>query len=360
MNQSLPKLRVITTGGTIGMVRDAEGFARPPQNADEFCATLGVLADRYTLDLLPLCNRDSSNMLPNDWHAITAQIMADETGPTDYVGTVVVHGTDTLAHGAATVALTLGPPPLARPVVFTGAMRTPDTADYDGMTNLEAACRVATSALGEVAVAFAGRVLRGCRCAKASATQLDAFASPGGGDLGRVVDGRVELADHAVRRGKSAAAAGWLTGLKLDANILSIALTPGLSPDGYRLILGPENACRGILLSTFGAGNLPDRAGYDWVGFVRDATRRGIAVLLTSPFAEGRTDHNDYALGRAAVEAGGIVVPDLTPACVEMKFRYALEQAGLSGDDPEAFVRRAMLTSWFGETGGLPHKAPRD
>lgn len=347
-----PKLRVITTGGTIAMVRDAQGDARPHQTPDKFHATLGSLTDRFALDVLALTNRDSTNMLPSDWHDIAEQIVADEKSPTDYDGTVVVHGTDTMAHAATTVALTLGPPPLAMPVVFTGAMRTPEAPDYDGLDNLEAACRVAASELGEAAVVFAGRILRGCRCAKISATQLDAFASPDGVDLGRVHKDDVELDDHAVRRGTASPNADWPTGLRLDDEVISIALTPGLSPAFYRPMLESDALCRGVLLSTFGAGNLPDREGYDWIAFVRDATRRDIPVLLTSPFAGGRTDQNDYALGRAAVDAGGITVADLTPACCEMKFRYAIQIAAERGQGVCDTTRAVMAETLFGEAEG--------
>lgn len=353
MKPPQPKLCVIYTGGTIAMEKGAEGAYQPPQTLDDFSRTLGPLGERYDLGVMPLMNRDSSNMIPADWEAIVQQILDTRRDP--YTGYVVVHGTDTMAYSAAAVSFLLGPPPLDRPVVFTGAQRTPDADDYDGQRNLQDACAAAASELGEVAVVFGGRVLRGCRVDKVSSTRLDAFASPGGVDLGRV-DDPVTLYEHAARRVAEVADKRFHAQRPMSQAIASITLTPGLSPALYASLLDPETGCQGIVLTTFGAGNVPDREGCDWVEFIRQATRQDLPVLLLGPFEGEGTDHSDYASGRAAVEAGAITVGAMSRSAAEVKFRWSLAGAG---DVKDSRSVREQVRSWMdrplcGETGGRP------
>ena len=141
-----PKLCLISTGGTIGMVRGDDGLARPPEEAEDFEAMLAPLREGYDIGVVSFPPRDSTDMTPSDWNKVRLEVegLRDE----GVEGFVVTHGTDTMAYAAATLAFLLGPPPLPQPVVLTGAQRTPDAEDYDGVRNLADACAVAASDLG--------------------------------------------------------------------------------------------------------------------------------------------------------------------------------------------------------------------
>ncbi|MEM1107897.1 MAG: asparaginase [Planctomycetota bacterium] len=359
-----PKLCVITTGGTIGMVRDADGFAQPtapstnqptlpdasalPEASDAFPGLGEMVGDRYDLRIFPLMDRDSTNMLPSDWTLIARTIRS--FSPQDFDGFVVTHGTDTLAHSASAVAFALGPPPLPTPVVFTGAMRTPGDPGYDGLANLAGAYHAAASDLGEVSVAFHGKLLRATRTEKISATELDAFASPEPNGIGRVGD-VAELNKHAARRDKSQQEWSKEFSDDFSPSIAAITLTPGLAPTLYESLLD-RNHCRGVILTALGAGHVPDRPGSDWTAWIASARKANIPVVLSSPFRGGRTDRSAYAVGRSTAEAGAIPLADLTQPCVHVKLRYLIAASDKAGVEACTYVQAAVAQNQFGELGG--------
>ncbi|MEL7087295.1 MAG: asparaginase domain-containing protein, partial [Planctomycetota bacterium] len=62
------KLCLISTGGTIGMVRGADRIARPPEEAEDFEAILAPLREHYEIGVVPFPSRDSTDMTPSDWN----------------------------------------------------------------------------------------------------------------------------------------------------------------------------------------------------------------------------------------------------------------------------------------------------
>jgi L-asparaginase len=92
-----PRICLIATGGTIGIVRDG-GVLRPPADSAgrlEIAPEIGRIAD---VSVVPLLNKDSVNMAPGDWTAIAAAIHARLGREYGFDGFVVTHGTDTAVH----------------------------------------------------------------------------------------------------------------------------------------------------------------------------------------------------------------------------------------------------------------------
>ena len=102
-----PKICLIYTGGTIGMKRDYQGTLQPPKNRTDFLRFAPELREIVEYDFVPLLNKDSTNVLPEDWKDIAKAIYDRRDG--GYAGFVVVHGTDTMHFSAAAVAFALGP-----------------------------------------------------------------------------------------------------------------------------------------------------------------------------------------------------------------------------------------------------------
>lgn len=106
---------VIHTGGTIGMVQTATGFAPATGVVEAALDTLPVRSGLTVQTLDPLI--DSANASPADWDRIAAIIAARHD---EFDNFVITHGTDTLAYTAAALCFALEG--LGKPVILTGAM----------------------------------------------------------------------------------------------------------------------------------------------------------------------------------------------------------------------------------------------
>lgn len=349
MSATKPKLCLITTGGTIGMVRDGAGVARPAAQPLAFLGGVPGLGSQFEVEIVPLLNKDSSNITPCDWALVSETIMGRMGDGFD--GIVVTHGTDTMAYTAAAVALALGRRPLARPVVFTGAMRASDAAESDGPLNLMDACGVASGDFGEVLIVMGGRVLRAVRASKTRPESLDAFESIGDKPVGVISEAStVWDKDRIVRGGGELGCEHQDREPCFTAEILPVWLSPGVGPSMFRPLV-ERGEVRGVLLQTMGAGNVPSEGKASWLKFIRDATASDIPVLLTSATPSGIGSGGGYAPGCAALEAGAINAGSLTPACAAVKFRWALGQARRRGGAVVSHVREVMDRDWVGEMG---------
>lgn len=145
------------------MHRDSKGVLRPPENPDDFQKVAPELEDLAEYDYVPLLNKDSTNIIPEDWTRIANAIYERRTN--GYYGFVIAHGTDTMHFSASAVALALGKN-INFPVVFTGAQTAPDIYHGDARVNLLRSFKVAVENIAEVVICFGDFVFRGCRAQK--------------------------------------------------------------------------------------------------------------------------------------------------------------------------------------------------
>src|SRR5499427_2377744 len=210
-------------------------------------------------------------------------------------GVVVIQGTDTIEEVAYVLDLLLD---TDAPVVVTGAMRNPTMAGADGPANILAAMRVAISpgarGLGCLVV-LADQIHAARWVQKTHTASPAAFASPGHGPLGEVVEGRVSLPvalrhrspalhpDPARRvrvgvatvvlgdDGSVAEAAG-----ECADGLVIAALGVGHVPAGMAPVLGRlADRIPVVLASRIGAGPVHDRT-YGYPGSERDLLSRGL------------------------------------------------------------------------------------
>ena len=153
-----------------------DGTVRPPDDPADFLRVAPELERLVDYDFVPLMNKDSTNINPEDWLQMARAVY--ERRDVGYEGFVIAHGTDTMHFSASALAFAFGEN-LSFPVVFTGAQAIPEISHGDARVNLLRACRVATMDLGEVVISFSDYVLRGCRAQKKDEVKFDAFESPG-------------------------------------------------------------------------------------------------------------------------------------------------------------------------------------
>jgi L-asparaginase len=278
---------VLGTGGTIATRRDAGGGSRASDTGARVVAdvSLPVDVDVTTEDVFII---NSFLLTPSDMlqlaHAVR-QTLTDAAVD----GVVITHGTDTMEESAYLLDLVHADD---RPVVLTGAQRAADAPDRDGPRNLSDAVAVAADpkarGLG-VLIVFDGQVYAARGTRKVSTLRPGAFATPDGGPVGYVVDGRFVLQHGSMRSRPLELDSVDLAGVRVDV----ATCYPGGDATALRAFRGAGT--NGVVLQALGAGN----ANPEIAAEVADLTAAGVVVALST-----RVDAGPVA---ALYGAGGAV-----------------------------------------------------
>ncbi len=351
------RICLIYTGGTIAMRRTADGLV-PPTNPKDFLRIAPELKDIVDVHFVPLLNKDSTNMNPQDWQKMARAVYNRRNA--GYRGFVIAHGTDTMHFSASALSFALGPS-LNFPVVFTGAQTIPEVPHGDARVNLVRACLTALTELAEVVVCFGDYIFRGCRVQKKDERKFDAFESPGYFPIGYISE-VIELHPSAkLRRPGAPSLQKAEFRPDFESRILQVSLIPGLDPRLLRPAIDSD-LCRGVMLQSFGWGNVPDEEPYSFESTIRFAVEeRGKPVVIVSQFPARATIGTAYKPGLTAVRAGAIATGNMTNAAAVAKFGWILsqvekEKSALRLHDSEVMesIRKRMQDNYVGETDVSP------
>lgn len=347
-----PKICLIYTGGTIGMIETTDGL-RPPEDASDFLKIAPELEELVKIDFEEILNKDSSDMNPGDWEKMAKAVY--ERRNDGYKGFVIAHGTDTMHFSASALAFALGRN-LNFPVVFTGAQTTPKVGHGDARVNLMRACKVALEPIPEVVISFGEFVFRGCRAQKKHEKRFDAFESPAFPPLAYIME-TIDIQPIARKKINGRGEIEFRPHFEKD--ILQISLIPGLEPELLRPAI-KSNRCQGVILQSFGAGNVPNEPGYSFVPIIEEMVKKNKPTIITSQFPGGSTIDSPYMLGRIAIEAGAIPTGNMTYAAATAKFRWVLalvKEEIKIGKIPQSEkitqIRKLMTQNIIGEVGGI-------
>ena len=282
---------------------------------------------------------DSASMRPGDWLTIAGRIACHYA---QYDGFVIIHGTDTLAYTASALSFLFEN--LAKPVVLTGAQRPMMQNGSDAPENYRTALRLAAHSafqlpcVPEVIVAFGGKIMRGCRTRKLSASAFDGFHSPNFPLLGEVA-GKIRLYPDRLLPAPTHDAP-FRAENRINPNVLDIAITPALRPEQLSHMLVMDSV-EGIVLRTYGAGTAPDHEAF------AEALSTGLAggkpAIAVSQCDHAMVDFDLYAVSKSLRAAGVIPGRDLTPEAALAKLMVLLPHH--SGDA----LRERLSTSLRGE-----------
>lgn len=337
-----PKILMIYTGGTIGMIENPDTRALEPFDFDHLIDNVPKIKmldfdiDNFQFED-PI---DSSAMNPEHWGEIAKVI---EDNYEKYDGFVVLHGTDTMAYTASALSFMLEG--LDKPVIITGSQLPIGEVRTDGEENLITALQIAAerdehgqAVVREVAILFQNFLLRGNRSTKFSAGNFDAFRSNNfpplatiGLDIQYDTDAlltcsrQVPLSVH----------------YNMCSDVLYLDLFPGIQQDILSHILNAPNL-KGVVMKSFGAGNGPNQSWF--LEEIKKAVERDLVIVNITQCSNGMVLPNRYLTGLELSKAGVVPGHDLTSEAAITKMMYLFGK----GYDT-AQVKKRMEESLCGE-----------
>lgn len=334
-----PKIMIIYTGGTIGMIENPVTHSLQPFDFTHLIDNVPKIKKLdYEINNIqfhpPI---DSANMDPERWIEI-ARSIADNYA--DYDGFVVLHGTDTMAYTASALSFMLEN--LHKPVIITGSQLPIGEVRTDGEENLITALQIAAATdidgepmVQEVAILFEDYLWRGNRSTKISADYFNAFKSNNYPYLAKI---GLDIQFHKERLLRNHAHRPLKVQYNLDRNVMFLTIFPGITETTLRHLLATPGI-KGIVMKSFGAGNAPTDRWF--VDAIHDAVKRGIVIVNVTQCVNGGVNSERYMTGNAMSAAGVISGNDITSEAALTKLMY-LFGMGLTADEVKKYLNFSL------------------
>lgn len=336
------RILLIYTGGTIGMVQDAQsGELRP----FAFSKLNDLMPELHHLPLKldaittqqPI---DSSNMNFSHWVELVNLIKAQYHA---YNGFVILHGSDTMSYTASALSFMLVN--LNKAVILTGSQLPLGVVRTDGKENLLTAIELAaakrpdgSAKISEVCVYFEYKLYRGNRCIKYNAEHFEAFKSP---NYPLLAEAGVHITYNDQYILAPASDAVFKVNTTLSNALYVLPLFPGMNLNNC-VPLSALKSVKALILHTFGAGNGPTS---DWfTTYLKSVIDSGILIVNVSQCKAGAVIQGMYQTSMQFKALGVISAGDMTLEASITKLMVLLGQS----QDPK-WITHCFETNICGE-----------
>lgn len=258
----MPKtIAVIATGGTIACTTDEHGALVPTVSGAELVEAArtfdgSALSADIKTEAIDSVRLDSSSLTLEDLDDLLQRVhalLADAT----IAGVVITHGTDSMEDTAMALELFHT---RTKPVVITGAQRSFDHPQSDGLSNLADAIIFAATSAPEVTIRFGGLSIPARGAFKSHTSSLEAFTA-----VPTPIRTRPTLPLTPLAGNDVTIISAWPGAPR---NLVDAAVVAGAA---------------GIIVEAMGSGNMGSQMGEG----VADALEAGIPVLITTRVPEG-------------------------------------------------------------------------
>lgn len=317
---------ILYTGGTFGMKTGEDG-SLSPSTWDEIIDYLPAIKNQtffnyfdeidFTFETLaPVI--DSSDITPDVWVRIAQKV---EEHYDSHHGFIIIHGTDTMAYTASALSFIFEN--LSKPVVLTGAQLPIFHPRTDGITNLSNAIYIAgydsfgIAKIPEVCICFNDDMIRGNRAVKSSTNDFEGFSSPNFDNLANL-EQNITVNTHLIYQDNQKS-------LKLRTDfsdkVVNVTLFPGYNPNPL-IDLVKEGKLEGIVLRTYGAGNLPDSP--KWDELITCCEEQSCIIIATTQCPNGRVELGQYASSKILKSKTVIDGKDITLEAALTKLMWTI------------------------------------
>ena len=328
-NKNLPKVTIITIGGTIGSKVDyATGGVIALTKPEELLYLIPELSDIADVKINGLMSIMSEDITYKEWQRIATETAnALNKGSR---GVVITHGTDTMGYTSAALSFMLKD--LNAPVAITGSQRSSDRGSSDAFMNLTCSIRAAAcSNIAEVGVCMHATAsdtfcnfMRGTKVRKMHTSRRDAFRPINCKPIAKVEmsNGNIEyLSGHKEIEGGSKKIKPMVG---FEPKVALLKFYPNSEPEIIDYYMG--KGYKGMIIEGTGLGHVAvaPTNGCGWLGHIKSAVDSGMVVGITSQCLNGRVNTNVYTNLRLASRTGAIYCEDMLPETALVKLGWLL------------------------------------
>ncbi len=313
----MSKICLIFTGGTISMkLDDTNQSVVPAFSANEIMSSL-LQSELYKdLEIVEFSKVPSPSITPQmmlDLSIMIENILLDD----DYLGAVLVHGTDTLEETAFFLDVLHKS---KKPIVVTGSMKSSSELGFDGINNLVSSILVAKSKHAfdkGVLVVMNDQINAASEVTKSNTLTLDTFKSLDYGPLG-IVDNKQVIFHRSVSYTR--------TYIETSEFVESVILLKAYAGMDSMLLnhIASLSSTKGVVIEALGRGNLPP----DSLPGISSLLNNGIPVVITSrcPFGRVLDTYGYVGGGKYLTKLGCILAPNLNGQKARILLMLALSK----------------------------------